>query len=150
MSKLNYGGLLCLGVQKTYLARLQKLQNRALRVCHGAYRYTSNIKLHIESNVLPMFLRRKLDVYKYMYNRILALERDCPVGHNGPVTRFSSSRPPTFERPNCERFLNSVTYQAPKLWSELPADIKNMNDSTHFDREIRKMIRDEMLAIQSL
>lgn len=150
MSKINYGGILCIGAAKTLLARLQKCQNRALRICFCANRYTSNIRLHMDANVLPLFLRRKLDVYKTKYVRMLSQERGSPVSHDRPITRFSSSRPPTFNRPNSVSFLNSVTYQAPKLWAELPSHVKNLNDSPYFDREVRKLIQSEMLQIVSL
>lgn len=144
MSRLIYGGILCLGASKMNLARLQKLQNRALRICYCASRYTSNIKLHTDANVLPLYLRRKLDIYKSMYSRMLELERNPLDSDLRPTTRFSSSRPPNFTRPTCDRFLNSITYQAPKLWSELPPEIKNLNDSPTFNREIRKMLKNEM------
>lgn len=87
-----------------------------------------------------------------MYSHMLDLERNHLLDDSRPVTRFSSSRPPIFDRPGCERFLNSVTYQAPKLWAELPVHVKNMNDSSFFDREIRKMLKSKiiMLDINSL
>lgn len=124
MSKLNYGGMLCLGAAKSHLARLQKLQNR---ICHCASRYTSNIKLHTisYSNVLSVYPRRKLDVYKCMFGRMMELERNPPVDENCPTTRFSSSRPPSYIRPNCERFLSSITYQAPTTLGRTTCTCKN-------------------------
>lgn len=69
MSRLNYDSLLCLGASKHDLTKLQKVQNRALRICLCADRYTSNLKFHIDANVLPVSLRMKLDTYKCMYRR---------------------------------------------------------------------------------
>lgn len=69
MSRLNYGGLLCIGASKMDISRLQKVQNRGLRICLCADRYTSNLTLHTVANVLPVKLRMKLDAYNCMYKR---------------------------------------------------------------------------------
>lgn len=91
------------------------------------------------------------DVYKLMYSRMLAQERGLILNQNRPQTRFASSRPPLFERPNSDRFLKSITYQAPKLWAELPAwNKKNMNESSFFHREVRKLVKAEMQTIVTL
>lgn len=55
-----------------------------------------------------------------------------------PMTRYASARPPNFEKLNTTRFVESVTYQDPKLWAKLPSHMKNLNDVTTFDRELRK------------
>lgn len=89
MSKIGYGGILCVGAAK---ATFQKLR-RSLRVCFCASRYTSNIRLHIDSNVLPLYLRRKLDMYKYMYSKMLAQEKGLVNSSTRPNTRFSLARP---------------------------------------------------------
>lgn len=159
MSKINYGNVLCLGAPKVSLRRLQKLQHRALRVRHCADRYTSNNELNLISGFLPLALRRKLDLLKIMYFRMLntsggvtSTDRVTDVDSvpvpslTRPSTRYSNARPPVFERPNTSRFIQSVTYQRPKLWADLPADLKNLNDISTFDREIRKLIRTELLS----
>lgn len=80
MSKLSYGNVLCINASKDSLSRIQRLQNRALRICQCTNRYTSNIKLHQDTSVLPVFLRRKLDLYKIMYKRML-LSQNPAVTH---------------------------------------------------------------------
>lgn len=56
MSKLSYGGIFCIAGVKISLERLQKVQNRALHKCFKADRYTSNITLHGNARVLPLYL----------------------------------------------------------------------------------------------
>lgn len=63
LSRLTYGVLLCLGASQLNRSRLQKVQNRGLRICFCADRYTSNLKLHNDAKVLPLSLRMKLDTY---------------------------------------------------------------------------------------
>lgn len=130
MTKLNYGGVLCFGANQANLDLLQKFQNRTLLVCLCVDRYTSNIRLHIDSNFLPLFLRRKMELYKCMYSRMFRLETNNhnltsvsssrSVVADLPHTRFNLSRPTPIDKPNTKRFLNSVTYQGPKLGAALP------------------------------
>lgn len=151
MSRLSYGGLLYIGAAKPLLSWLQKLQNRALRICFGADRYTSNLRLHRDSNILPLQLRRKLDVYKVMYNRMLNLSRSVESEVEGrPATRYALSRPPDMVRPRSEKFLKSVVYQGPKLWADLPPQMKTLNELPTFDREIRKIIKIEFDGLTSI
>lgn len=163
LSRLNYGGMLCLGAPKVSLSRLQKLQNRALRICLCVNRYTSNVQIHVLSKVLPLHLRRKLEIYRCMYKRMLPpvnanantngdrdeLYTNSPRAYRA-ITRFSASRPPTFTRPHSVKFLNSITYQGPKLWADLPSHIKILNDVTKFNSEIHKLIQNEMQATEIL
>lgn len=147
-----------LGSPKASLASLQKLQNRALRICMCANRYMSNLKLHVDTNVLPLYLRRKLEIYNEMYRRMLHAESSREADHtqsqsldvNRATTRYSASRPPTFTRPNCVKFLNSVTYQGPKLWANLPAQMKNLNDMSKFSSEVKNLVNDELQTIRFL
>lgn len=66
-AKLQYGSLLYLNASLKESKRIQKLQNRALRICLMADQYTSNLIMHREAGVLPIELRRKLELYKLMY-----------------------------------------------------------------------------------
>lgn len=159
MLRLGYGGLLYLGASKALLARLQRVQNRALRICMCSDRYTSNLKLHLGAKVLPLYLRRKLEIYKTMYSRMLRAERNnnatpeisLEKDRNArPLTRYQALRPPPLEMPNSVRFQNCVTYQGPKLWADLPSSLKTLNDSSKFETEIRHMIQAELATITSI
>lgn len=139
MSKLGYGYVLCIGAQKNVLNRLQKLQNRALRVCFCASRYTSNFELHLKTHILPVSLRGKLELYKIMYKRMQALTVNQTItseenpGNVHPMTRYASARSPIFEKPRSSKYMESVTYQGPKLWADLPGHLKNLNHFLTFD-----------------
>lgn len=65
--------------------------------------------------------------------------------HECPLTRFASLRLPVFVTPRSSKFLDSVTYQGPKLWANLPNHVKNLNDAFASDREIRKIIHEEFV-----
>lgn len=141
-----------MGASKATFDRLQKLQNKALRICFCANRYTSNYDLHRQSNVLAVILRSKLDMYKIMYKRMLLIqsqtrnEFDDSREQIRPMTRYAAARPPIFEKPKTAKFVESVTYQGPKIWAELPNPLKSLNDFPTFDREFRKLIKDDFLT----
>lgn len=91
-----------------------------------------------------MTARRKLNLLKIMNNRMLTQKEPVPDSvHPRPFIRYASTRPPVFVKPNTSRFVESVTYQGPKLWSELLSHVKNMNDITTFDKELRKLIKEK-------
>lgn len=99
MAKLSYGGIACIGARKPELEKLQKIQNRALRICYCASRYTSNILLHKHANILPLFLRRKYVLYNMMCKR-LAVKPGAATSTSKPVTRYSLASPATFVMPS--------------------------------------------------
>lgn len=68
MAKLQYGSLLNIGITKAGRQRIQKMQNRALRICLLMDRYTSNLTLHKEAKVIPIHLRSKLEMHKLMFH----------------------------------------------------------------------------------
>lgn len=150
MSKLNYGGVLCVSARKSDLDKLQKLQNRALRICCSANRYTSNLTLHNRTNVLPLFLRRKLEIYQIMFKRMYVAENVSDPDPDKRVTRYNMARPPTFDVPKSAKFLNTITYVAPALWASLPTECKTILDSGKFNVEIRKLIRNELNYIDNV
>lgn len=79
-------------------------------------RYTSNLVLHRHSNVLPLNLRGKLEIYKLMYR----VSRKQPEPEDYVVnTRAQNAFPIGLIAPKSERFLQSISYQGPRLWSEL-------------------------------
>lgn len=145
MAKLNYGGIVCLGAKKQELEKLQKLQNRALRICYSATRYTSNVSLHTRANVLPLFLRRKYELYNVMYKRLAKYNNNnVTVETPRPITRYSVARPPVFVNPTSYGFINSVTYQGPLIWAGLPSSIKTIESLPDFQKNVKKLVFSEM------
>lgn len=151
MSKLNYGGIFCISAKKKDVSKLQKLQNRSLRICCRTNRYTSNIPLHRKSNVLPLYLRRNLDTYKIMFKRMVAEKREVIDNDTSRiVTRYSASKPPIFVSPRSNKFLNSISYQAPLLWAGLPNDIKKISDYDKFSSSVKKIVRAELAQLDRI
>ena len=79
-SKLDYGTIIYGSPTKSYLRRLDPIQNQALRLCLGAFRTSPATSLHVEANEMPIELRR----------RRLASQYSIKIfRHNGPVQMYS-------------------------------------------------------------
>ena len=63
LSILEYGAVFCLPAVNSKLEKLQKIQNRLLRVCFRANRLTSNFELHSRANLLPLDYRRNICMF---------------------------------------------------------------------------------------
>ena len=57
-SKLDYGSIIYGSARKSYLKRLDTVQNQGLRICLGAFKTSPIDSLHVEANETPMHLRR--------------------------------------------------------------------------------------------
>jgi len=64
-SKLDYGSMVYGSAPKSYLEKLKPIQNRALRICLGAFRTSPVSSLHVEANELPLHLRREKLALQY-------------------------------------------------------------------------------------
>jgi len=58
-SKLDYGCIVYGSARKSYLKKLETIQNQALRICLGAFRTSPIPSLHVEADELPLHLRRE-------------------------------------------------------------------------------------------
>jgi ribonuclease HI len=57
-SKLDYGSIVYGSARKSYLKKLDPIQNGGLRICLGAFRTSPVESLHVEANEMPLHLRR--------------------------------------------------------------------------------------------
>lgn len=153
LSKLTYGGVVAWSANAQELDKLQKVQNRALRIGLRTTRYTSNLTIHNTAKLHPLYLRRKLELLKLMFRR----SRGMGIGsakenHSDPKpkTRYNNTYPVELIRPHSTKFQNSVAYQGPKLWASLPREIKNSNNINTFTKEVKKLLDYEMTNIVSV
>ena len=56
-SKLDYGCIVYSSARKSYLQKLQPIQNQGLRLCLGAFRTSPVQSLYVEANEMPLYLR---------------------------------------------------------------------------------------------
>ena len=75
-SKLDYGCIVYGSARKSYLQKLDPIQNNALRLCLGAFRSSPIESLYVEANELPLEYRRNKLTLQYGIK--LKANRDIP------------------------------------------------------------------------
>lgn len=140
MSKLSYCCIFYGDARKTVADRLQRLQNRALRICALASRYTTNLSLHQKCKVLPLNLWRKMDMFPLMFKLHKNSKMSDEDSTVRPNTRYQLTNDPTLITPRNDRFLRSVSYAGPKLWASLPREVKDIGDMDKFKTTVRRSI----------
>lgn len=126
LSHINYGLIFGCSAKNGSFRLLQRLQNKALRVCYLAPRYSSNYSLHRDAGILPIDLRLKQDLLLQMHHKIYL--RKAGVDIKKVNTRQNVGIIPICEHPTSNKFLKSVTYYGPRLWVNLPAEVRNLSD----------------------
>ena len=117
---------------KTYmrvLRKLQKLQNRALKLCLGKdARYNSDL-LHFEASLPKLQNRRKSHILNFAFHRahndqyIRHFDRDLRAG-DAPFLYEPFSR--------CESFKRSIVSQCATHWNALPVNERNIQEYDSF------------------
>ena len=99
-SKLNYGSMAYNSASDSVLEKLQKLQNKALRVILGCPKYTPVIPLIGESGELPLYLQIELNMLKY-WTRSIGHGTNLPINENieeDPVFTLNPKKSEIIER----------------------------------------------------
>lgn len=125
--------------------KIQKVQNRALRICGLAGRYTSNLTLHRHFKVLPIMLRCKLDILVAMHKR---LTREPTPGTSEGVSTWAQSVPTIpVPRARSARFMNSIAYQGPLIWESIPPYMKGIRDLESFKKCARLLVMQDFESL---
>ena len=106
------------------LNKLQRLQNRCLRVCLGYDRRFSTDRVHKLATTAFLVDRRKSHVLNFMYLRqrkghLLNTREIRTRAHDAPLFNVKI--------PRCEAFKRSIGYFGSVMWNELPVDTRNAN-----------------------
>lgn len=131
---------------------IQRFQNRALRVCCLCDRYTSNLELHVQNNVLPIDLRCKMDILNLMYNIAyrnhsnLDPERDERLG---PYTRLSAAPTLQCPRPNSSKFLVYFLCRSTNV-AQSPCPCEKYTSLASFKKEVNTRIWAEFTGLNRI
>ena len=134
---LEYGDTIYAGTSQRNLSRLQKLQNRALRICLNAQGYLSRIQLHLTCNVSPLNLRRKMNLRKYMFrqkeNEDIVIDRNIRTRRHKAVVYETCI-------PNLELFKKGTIYRGIVEWNDLSAQTRNIVTYDAFKSEQKQWL----------
>ena len=119
----------------TDLSKLQRLQNRCLRVCLGQERVISTERAHKEAGVPFLSDRRKAHTLNFMYLR----KDKRPELLNTREIRTRAHDAPIFNTkvPRCEAFRRSVQYAGSVMWNSLTPQERNIPSYKQF-KEVQK------------
>ena len=114
------------------LDKLQRLQNRCLRICMGYDRYFSTDRAHKLSNVAFLKDRRTSHVLNFMFKRKVNTEllnrREIRTrAHDAPLFNVKI--------PRCEPFKRSVGYFGSEAWNMLDPTTRNTKDYLLFKHQ---------------
>ena len=119
------------------LDKLQKCQNKFLRLSLGVDRYTSNKTIHDRAKILPIIKRRKIQLLTCMYklkgdgDRIKIINRRTRAG-DGVLLKESQSR--------LQSTLLSCFRKGPRDFNRLSPNTRNIVIYTKFKSEIKKQV----------
>ena len=119
----DYGDIFCIGSHEKSLDKLQKMQNRALRICLKAPLLTSVKSLHLVANVPLLVNRRQAHLLNFMYKRKSNTNYLANKGRNtrlfeGTVLNSILARNKTAKR--------STYIKGAIAWNMLPARVRNI------------------------
>ena len=121
------------------LEKLQRLQNRALKLCLGLHRREDTEIVHRSAKVPLLENRRRSHIYNFMYKR-KELKHNLDV----PVIKTRSADAPRFilPNPNLQCYKRSLEYSGAKAWNNLPKELKLIPNYLSFKRHIHKKLMD--------
>lgn len=143
---------------KGNLDKIQKLQNRALRIVSLVPRYISNIELHKKFNVLPLHLRRARNLQKLMHNHLLQNinQIDFPWSSNEDNTRDSMLTKLRYapyillKIPKSTKYKDCCTFKGPQLWLSLPLCSRLEVDPNRFKLLLKSKAVEDLKTIISV
>ena len=132
---LDYGDILFLNSHRSTLERLQRLQNRALRICINAPPRESTDLLHELFNIPPLHERRLTHIRNLSYiwstdMRYVETQTHSTRSYDAAVLKSVVPKNKVAER--------SVFYNCAKEWNSLNPNIRNIDTYERFKVEQKR------------
>ena len=122
----DYGDIFLMNINRKSLDKLQKLQNRALRICLARDGRSNVNDLHNICNVNKLGQRREAHLLNFVYKR--AQDAEYTQEGNRNLRRFDA---PILKeiKSNNKYFEMSILFQGATLWNKQP--VEDRNTATH-------------------
>lgn len=157
---IDYRDVFYCGLASTHLDKIQKLQNRALRIVDLPPGYTSNVHLHRKYQVIPLFLRRGNNLLKLIHTFLRhnldesGVEWNFEGHHHDSDSRIMTRQALTPYIPlkmlKSAKYRLSCAYLGPKMWLELPMTLRQTSDKDDFKIKLKLRAREELAQMQSV
>ena len=135
---MEYGDVFMSGANQVDLDKLQRLQNRGLRICLQSETRTTVYDLHKHSKLQKLEHRRVAHLRNLIFKKTLkasklqAVPRRSTRANDGPLLVVA--------QPKNELFKKSVHYKGGILWNELDGEIRNIKDLNTFKRKTKNWL----------
>ena len=135
---MEYGDVFMSGANQVDLDKLQRLQNRGLRICLQSETRTTVYDLHKHSKLQKLEHRRVAHLRNLIFKKTLkapelqAVPRRSTRANDGPLLVVA--------QPKNELFKKSVHYKGGILWNELDGEIRNIKDLNTFKRKTKSWL----------
>lgn len=112
-------------ISKTQIKKLQRLQNRALKLIFNYTPGTALEDLHIRARLAPIVQKVDRQLVCLMYRRSLETDK-YPQVLSYTATRANEQIRFALPRPNSEKFKKFSMYKETQLWNNLPASTQKL------------------------
>ena len=130
--------MMCLN-NKHEIEKLQRLQNRLLRLCYNINTPVdiSICQLHDNARLDKLCVRRKIALLCTMYD-LRQNNKYEKIGSR--VTRANDGYVFDVMTPHVGIYANSPYYVGASMWNRLPLDIRNIPIKEHYKRELKNYL----------
>lgn len=135
---LEFGLFILDNYYKGQVEKLQKVQNRCLRMCFRKDRQSSARLLHLRAKLLPLRHRRECCLLNLLNEKLIKGDGVFNVDV-GKSNRARGGTQVTVPFPKTETFKKSLAYLMPSLWNALPAKCKENCLPWVFKRNVKRL-----------
>lgn len=149
MPYMEYAFFLLSACQDKHVTKLQRLQNKGMRICLRSRGHTSTASLHQDCKMLTVRNKIKLKMLKCMNRRINRPNcRDRAIGQRS--TRSHDA--PLFNEyfPLNSKFQKSLCGLGYLLWNRLEAEVRSIQDYHIFGARLKTIVIQEQLSADLL
>ena len=137
----DYGDVLYANSNVEGLDKLQRLQNRCLKICKGFDRRFNTNELHRITKCPKLSARREAHINNFMFKRA---GRPDLVDNRDIRTRAHDSLLFKVKIPNNETYKRSIEYSGAVKWNALPAEERGVEIFQEFKRRQKKSMGDSI------
>lgn len=135
---IEYGNSFLLGSNTASKIKLQRIQNRGLKIALKRERRYSTDILHKEARLATWEVRARMALTRLMFKYKHQDEYiECDIGRS--TTRLQSGPFFKLATPKTDKFKNSVSYLGRAEWNKLPAYIRCIDDYVKFKKEVKSL-----------
>lgn len=144
----------CLNVcNEKMKTKIQRMQNRALRICLRSTRYDRTEDLHVSTKLAYIDKRRAVDILKIFHRKVykfhsaeLSAYDYCKFlvilnnQHHSGVSSTRARMAPIIQTdtPLNEGIRKSLLFYGASLWNNLPSEIRNLEDFDTFKVAVKR------------